>query len=343
VAGALKLGLIARCEQARGLAILSKNFYDHMPVTRTLCVRVPYPAALERPDWYENRTNIRFNPKSHTLDEAAFPPWLEGLDVVFCAETPHDWRIPDWCRRLGVKLVIQGMPEFVRHMREDSALQHPDQWWWPTSWRLDHLPPGIVMPVPMDRHPMTRSDDDRLHILHTVGKRAFADRNGTEILVQAMRMVRSEVKLTIHSIDGDIIPFQRKRNVEYVFNHNAVDNLWSMYGDQDVLILPRRYGGLSLPALEASAAGLIVAMTDCPPNDELASVLFPVHRTVSLTVASGVIPSFDANAAGLASTIDLLANLSVVERDVMRQKQARLLPTWDVYGPRYLRAFEALL
>lgn len=339
----MRIGLIARSEMARGLAIQARNFYDHMPVDSVLCVRMPRPDSPENPNWYRNRTDATYNPKQHSLDERIVKRWLEGLDVVFCVETPHDWRIPGWCREQGVRLVIQGNPEFVRHMREEgSDLGHPDQWWWPTSWRLAQLPPGIVMPVPMDVRKAKRSNDPRLHVLHVIGKRAYADRNGTEILVQAMRMVKANIKLTVCSIDGDIIPFARNRSVEIELKPQASLDLWSLYDDQDLLVIPRRYGGLSLPALEASACGLVVAMTDCSPNHELAAVTFPPHRSVPITMACGVVQSFDANGGAVAETIDWIAGLSSDELEPMRAKQRRLLPTWDVYRDRYLQAFEAL-
>lgn len=340
----MRIGLIARCEMARGLAIQARNFYEHMPVDSVLCVRMPRPDAPENPDWYRDRTDATYNPKNHTLDERIVRRWLKDLDVVFCVETPHDWRIPGWCREQGVRLVVQGNPEFVRHMREEgNALGHPDQWWWPTSWRLDHLPPGIVMPVPMDVRPRRRTNDPRLHVLHVIGKRAFADRNGTEILVQAMRMVQSKIKLTICSIDGDIIPFPRRPNVEYWLRPQASIEQWSLYADQDLLVLPRRYGGLSLPALEAAASGMVVAMTDCSPNWELATVMIPVQRQTSITMACGVVRGFDANAGGVAAIIDMMTGMSSDEFDAVRAGQLRLLPTWDEYRDRYLKAFEALL
>lgn len=341
----MKIGLIARCEIARGLAIQAKNFYDHMPVEKVLCVRMPRPDAAEQPSWYANRTDVRYDPRNHTLEDSIVLEWLDGLDVVFCVETPHDWRVPLWCKDLGVKLVVQGNPEFVRHMRDDNGvgLAHPDQWWWPTTWRLDKVPPGIVMPVPMDPHVMPRDDDMRLHVLHVIGKRAWADRNGTEVLVQSMRSVRSKVKLTVCSIDGDIIPFARSKNVEMVLRPNATADLWSMYEDQDVLVLPRRYGGLSLPALEASAAGLVVAMTDCSPNQELAAVLMPSHRSSNLMMAAGNVVAWDSRADGVARTIDTLADArGGPEFETLQDKQRGLLPTWDKYRPKYLAALENL-
>jgi glycosyltransferase involved in cell wall biosynthesis len=41
---------------------------------------------------------------------------------------------------------------------------------------------------------------------------------------------------------------------------------WSLYDDADLLVLPRRYGGLCLPVLEAFASGVGVVMTDVEPQ-----------------------------------------------------------------------------
>jgi len=249
---AIRLGLIARSEVARGIALQSRNFYDHMPVDDVLLVRMPRPDCKEAPEWYPGATHAAYDPIRHQLDEELVTDWLEGLDVVFTVETPNDWRMPLWCREMGVKLVIQGNPEFVRHGREGfEHLAHPDQWWWPTKWRTDILPTGVHMPVPMpDTVPVERDDADvPLRVLHVVGKRAYADRNGTEILVSALRRVRRKMHVTIIGLDGELPKVQAgpsNRNLTVEYHPDGFDNHWDMYRNQDVLVIPRRYGGLCL-------------------------------------------------------------------------------------------------
>lgn len=336
----LHLGLIARCEIARGIAIQSKNFYDNMPVDRVLLVRMPRPDCVEAPEWYDNVTMAPYNPVHHQLDETTVRQWLDGLDVVFTVETPNDWRMPTWCREMGVKLVIQGNPEFVRHTN-DPSIPHPDAWWWPTSWRLDQLPAGKVMPVPMPFHWAQNHASDKLRLVHVVGKRAYADRNGTDVLVQAMRYVRSDVKLTVYGIDGQLPEFRRQRNVELYLHPNGVDDRWSMYEDADVLVMPRRYGGLCLPALEAAACGLAVVMPDCSPNDELAAIRTSVLRRRPLSLACGVVPCAEPNAPALAAAIDSLADEEFLT--ATRRKQEQMAPMWADWSHRYLEEMESLL
>lgn len=60
--------------------------------------------------------------------------------------------------------------------------------------------------------------------------------------------------------------FKAPEGVDLSVRTRGVDDRWDQFRGQDVLVLPRRYGGLSLPTLEALAAGLVVVMPACPPN-----------------------------------------------------------------------------
>lgn len=343
----MKIGLIARCETSRGIAIQSKGFYDHMPVDRTLLVRMPKPDCEERPDWYANRTEVAYDAKNHQLDEVTVRGWLDGLDVVFTVETPNDWRMPTWCREAGVKLVIQGNPEFVRHGQPGFDLPHPDAWWWPTNWRYGHHPPGPVVPVPMpDDVPVRRDDTEGpLRVLHVIGKRAYADRNGTDPFISALRRTRERMHVTLYSIDGMIpkvpTPHQNRRlTIDYI--EHGVDDRWEMYRNQDVLVLPRRYGGLCLPALEATACGLAVVMPDIPPNDELAETRFTVARTLPISLACGRVQAAEPSPAAIADVLDRMAAdrkylLSAKDRQSVRDRR------WYRWSDIYLDRFEDLL
>jgi glycosyltransferase involved in cell wall biosynthesis len=338
----MRIGLIARCEIARGIAIQSHNFYTHMPVERVLLVRMPRPDCMEHPDWYKPRLEVPYDARHHQLPEHQVREWLDGLDVVFTVETPNDWRIPLWCREQGVKLVIQGNPEFYRHGRPGHEdLAHPDEWWWPTSWRTSLLPPGRLMPVPMDPRSNSWIDDGLVRILHVIGKRAWADRNGTDLLIQALPMVEHDIEMAVHTIDEGLPEFTRRPNLHYRFEVNPVYDQWSMYTGQHLLILPRRYGGLCLPALEASAMGVPVAMPNCPPNNEFATLSFPGVMRRSLNLSCGPVPEMESDATRIAATIDLVADAVINGRfPTMSADQQNLLPTWDVWAPRYLQAFE---
>lgn len=339
----MKIGLIARCEYARGIAIQSRNFYDHMPVERVLLVRKQAVDldCEERPEWYPGATHVTYDHLKHTIPEDACKEWLEGLDVVFTVETTYDWRFADWARSLGVKTVIQGNPEFFRHDQSDLYRAHPDAWWWPTPWRVDRLPTGRYVPVPMpDFEPIARTDGE-VNFLHVVGKRAYADRNGTDIVINALRAIQEPCDFTIHGFGHEI----RERDVRNTlsinspvrlhFEESGVEDRWDMYRDQSVLVLPRRYGGLCLPALEAAACGLAVSMPACSPNHVLAVDMYPARDDGYLNLACGRVPTADTGFYELGKHLTDLARSPGTVRS-LQEIQLKQAPRWSEYRQVYL-------
>lgn len=340
----MKIGLIARNEIARGIAIQSKNFYDNMPVDRVLLVR------MERPDcgvddlWYKNFVSVDYNALNHTLDEAVVRKWLRGLDVVFTVETPNDWRIPEWCRQSGVKLVIQGNPEFFRHGQPEVGNRpHPDAWWWPTSWRIDHLPAGPVMPVPMTRGSMqVDRKPGPVRIVHVMGKRAWQDRNGTDTFCDALRGTLEPMDAWIYGLDEVLPEMRAQRNQNLHLFPSGVLDRWEMYDDMDVLVLPRKFGGLCLPALEAASRGVAVMMPDVPPNRELAQLFIEVTRLRTMSLPCGHVETPAINHIELARQLDELARYP--DRVSKARQEAFLsVPTWDEWQPKYMAELEKLL
>lgn len=338
----MRIGLIARCEIARGLAIQSKNFYDHMPVERVLLVRMPRPDCAEDPGWYPGAWPIQYDAIDHTLNENLVRQFLAGLDVVFTVETVYDWRLPLWARQAGVKVVIQGNPEFYRHDQPKYAhYEHPDQWWWPTTWRTEHLPPGRVMPVPMpDVAPAVAGDalvDGPLRVLHVGGKRAWGDRNGTALFADALRATSEELHVTIHGIDEELPAIQQRPGLTVESQPAAVDDRWSMYDTQHVMVIPRRYGGLCLPALEAAACGVAVVMPDCEPNTELSQSLIYVARRSKLDLPCGTLSVAEVDHMDLGRHIDELARHRKSVAALQGQARARVA-RWGQWNDIYLRA-----
>lgn len=337
----MKIGLIARAEVARGLAIQSKNFYDHVPVERVLLVEMPKPDCELGAGWYRERHTTRapYDDRGHTLPEGLVRDWLVGLDVVLTVETPYDWRLPNWAREVGVKTVVQGNPEFYRnHLASHAHQADPDAWWWPTSWKpIPELPDGPVMPVPMDRVRRAVLPGSPLELLHVVGKRAWMDRNGTDTLLNAMRAMLRPVRLGIRSLENDLGDVPRRRRVTYDLVSKPVEDRWSMYEGRTALILPRKYGGLCLPALEAAASGLAVVMPNISPNGELASILTPIGGTRPTNLSCGTVGLAKVNPHTLAMQI---ANTTDEQWIEAQQRSWDTVPTWGEWRPRYMEEFE---
>ncbi len=341
----MKLGLIARAETSRGAAIQCKNFYDNMPIERVLRVDMPRPDGPVDKGLYPGAWPIDYNDQDHTLNENLVRQWLEGLDVVFSVETTYDWRLPRWAREMGVKTVVQGNPEFYRHDQDRHRWQeHPTQWWWPTEWRINLLPTGKHMPVPMpDRPRVNGNPSDRpLRVLHVQGKKAWMDRNGTQVFADALRVCRQRVHATMYGLLGELPYIENRDQVTYDRFPDGIADRWAMYEGQDLLVIPRRYGGLCLPALEAAACGVAVAMPAVSPNDELAQLTFQPRGFLHMDLACGALQTADTNHMDLAAFIDDMARTP----SAVIAAQARAyetVPRWSTWRQRYLDALEALL
>jgi hypothetical protein len=281
----VKLGLIARAED-RGLGNLTREFYAHMRPARTLVVR---PTGADQADltdhsneWYpDGGTTLRcgWDPGSG-LDETTAREFLDGLDVVYSAETFYDWRFCEWAREMKVRTVCHMMPEYFRPGHFTAV----DRWWTPTRWRLGHIPESVrVVPVPCPtaRFPNARFDVTHTPLtwLHPAGARARKDRNGTMQLIRAIRHLREPHHIVIAAQELVGHPDVPANVTIEVRDALTVENYWDVYDEIDAVILPRKYGGLCMPALEAMSAGCALVMTDVEPQRfEWPIVPIPVQR-----------------------------------------------------------------
>jgi glycosyltransferase involved in cell wall biosynthesis len=306
----VKLGMLARAED-RGLGIMLWEFARHMRPDRTLVVDMGelgrgFPMHLDR---YDEPTVTAFDGQRFT-DETTVKAWLAGLDVVYVAETWYDERFPDWCHDLGVRCVLHVMPEFWRwgHRHMPAVVT-----WAPTSWRLSTLPPRtqiVPVPVPLDRWPMpVVSDGGPLRVLHVAGKRAAGDRNGTTLFAAALARTSAPMRVTVSTQDDRLPRLGRDlAGLDVETRIGGVGNYWEQYADHDLLVMPRRYGGLSLPVNEAAGAGLGLVLSACRPNvHEWPCEAVKVDARGAMATPAGTIPSHAVSTPALARLLNDLA------------------------------------
>lgn len=338
----MKVGLLARGED-RGLGIQTWEFHRAIRPERTMLIDMGELARgfPMHPDRYPDAMQVNFG-DTQALPEKATREWLDGLDVVFTAETFYDWRIIGWANDQGVATVCQLNPEFYKHPHEPHT-PHPTMWWAPSPWRLKHLHEDtrlVGVPVAADRFPMVAPEPaDRLRVLHVAGHRAVADRNGTLQLLQAARLVRSPMVIRILTQDGRLprIKPHRHPRVEVIGEPGGRPNYWDLYDDADLLMLPRRYGGLCLPTQEAMACGLAVAMTDCPPNEYWPNLPLHARKRQNLNTATGLVPMWAADPRGISDKLDRMAK----NPEALAGQQAASLEwarahSWDAMLPFYM-------
>lgn len=321
--------------------MLTWEFHRHVQPERTLLID---PGALgggfgtDR-DRFPGATVVPWD--GGELPEHQVRQWLRGLDVLYTAETPYDYRLYDWCRAEGVRSVLHAMPEFWPHAR-NATLPRPDVVWLPTPWRADSIPEGRVVPVPvaLDRWDGSRRGEAVRRpptFLHVAGHRAAMDRAGTGLLLLALRRLRTPCRVVVVSQDRYVAGTSRKLHgpvVETIVG--GVGNYWDLYDLGDVLVQPRRYGGLSLPLNEAAGAGLALVVPDCEPHEVWPAARVGGSQRGSLRTAGGDLALFEASPPMLAAAMDRLirdpTEVAALQLDARRWAVDH---SWDRLLPMY--------
>jgi len=343
----VKVGLLARANQ-RGIGHQSFEAYRHYPFDRTMVVLIPdlkFPDNMKR---YPDASTIHLETRTHSLTEGKVVRWLKGLDVIFSVETLYDWKVADWARENGIATVVQGNPEFWVHRRKPE-LPNPDLWVWPTPWRpFDDMPEQWVLPVPVpDNVPRIAGDpdDDKMVVLHVAGHRALADRNGTDTFFEAIARIRRPCEIRVVGQDGQLPkPSRIPRHVNLVQIPSGVEDRWEMYRGVHLVVLPRRYGGLCLPAIEAAACGCAVMMPKVPPNDIWPIIPLDVRQGRQLQVQAGFIQTWNTTTDAIAYQIGTLEEHRF--RLLARQQEAwewAQRNTWSALEPLYHDTFAAAI
>lgn len=333
----MRLGVIARAED-RGLGIQTWETCRALNPDRVLLIdpgRTKHPQHVHRFDRWPV-TVARWD--GGRLDEPTVRGWLDGLDAVYTAETFYDQRLPNWAAAAGSAAVCHVNPEFF----SPSYLGIPEATWWvPTPWRLDHLAKGtqvMTMPVAADRFdPQPRHG--KVRILHVAGHPAMLDRNGTQTVAQAAARMSSDCELVISSQNPK---HNIQRSTRTTIRRGSTANYWDLYSDFDILVMPRRYGGLCLPAQEAMAAGLAVVMTDIEPNGHWPGPRVPAAVTGTAHTPGGTLDVHEADPVALADTLDRLVN----NRDELDHHKAMSRAwardnSWDALAPRWRQELSA--
>ena len=203
------------------------------------------------------------------------------------------------------------------------------------------------MPVADDRFAFRAPERvDRLRVLHVAGHAAAADRNGTVLFLEALRRMEPPTHVRIITQDERMRPMRARLGVSVEVVTNGVPDYWRLYDDADLLVMPRRYGGLSLVVQEAMAAGLGVVMSDTEPQRST----WPVRTVRSSTGAprlytpGGRLPLTNARPDAIADVVNAYAR----DPEAVAELQAGSLAwaeahRWSVLAPLYRDEFKAVL
>jgi glycosyltransferase involved in cell wall biosynthesis len=322
------------------------EFCRHFPDTEKLIIDFfDQFGRTKDKDIYKSHPGNIAGPKAKIIKgvptEDQIKRFLSGIDVLFTIETPYNSQTYHFARQMGVKTVLRLNYEWL----DDRELEfgHPDLFIAPSLYHFDDIPgPKEYLPFPIatDRLP-GRIHKTAKHFIHIAGNcKASYDRNGTTALIKALRFIKSDIKITIKSQVNFENEITDKR---FILDPKSVDNYWENYPDDaDVLILPRRYAGQSLPINEAMAKGMAIISTDMDPqNDFLHQAgLIPIKFEKSVKIKQHIdVAAIDPQ--DLARTIDRVAGMDIepLSRQSLMVADAW---SWDNLKDKYQNIFEKL-
>ena len=351
----MRWGLIARADES-GLGTQTWEAYRHLHPDRTLVIDVS--SMADDRDHCNKRTDLSRYPDA-LVHRGPIPTpeiieeFLEGLDLVFTAETFYTYDLLNRANHRGIKTILQYNYEFLDYLR-DPHLPKPTLLAAPSLWNYFHVhfTNKIHLPVPIATDRFTPDPDPPnlpRTFLHPVGRPATHDRNGTGDLIAALPYIRSPMTIRFACQRSDTVPALLEGvtvpdNIKIDIVGPA-ENYWDNYAGVDAVILPRRYGGLCLPAQEAVGAHLPVLMPNIDPNHRW----MPPEWLYPATVSGG----FEARAhiqvyrtapTELARSIDRFSTDPVLYARA-RTQAAQLAESlsWDALAPRYRHIFDKVV
>lgn len=341
------LGAIVRGDLGSGLQSQTYNLTRMLKPSRLLYVdSTSFNGAAQHPEMYEGFTVQKTQGWPTNLESARF---MRGLTHLITAETIYNPKMYELARLRETKVFTQLNWEFLDHLVNPN-MPKPYMWLMPSYWFLDemqrrfsntvYLPPPIIMSDFKDARDRNLVKQGRRTFVHIMGKVASHDRNGTFDLIDALKYSTADFKLIIRSQYPVHEYMEITNDLRVQFDIGNVREKSDMYAGFDMMIMPRRYGGLCLPMNEALCSGLPVIMPDISPNNKVLPQEWLVHaeRTHDF-MARTKIDVHKSDIISLGKKIDYFAQM---DDDLLLEHKTRALDigivnySSDVLKPKYI-------
>lgn len=312
------VGSIIRADNS-GLGTLAREFYDNGIINKVII----YPNNVY------HSFNERFKNSKIGLTDENIKWLLKDLDILFCFETPFKWQIVAEAKKRGIKTILMPMHE---GLQENLPIKF-DLYVCPSEleMRLD-IEPKIFLPVPVNTKRIKWKLREKAKVfIHNSGHGGIAGRNGTWELLEAMKYVKSDIKLIIRSQFHEFKSDDKRIECKY---ENKKD-YWDLWDEGDVFIFPEKFNGLSLPVQEAYASGMCVITTDKEAFSFLPKQpLLKPEKFIKMMIARQIDCAVH-NAKDIAKKIDEIANTDITEYSLAGKKWAEQ-NNWDKLKSKYL-------
>lgn len=312
----MKLGIVAFANES-GLGYQTRRLCDMLKPDRVLLVNSTQFSKNKQlhTEWYDAYTGILCKGIPTNQEVIRF---TQGLTHILLCENPINFYLLSLCKQRGIHLYIQTNYEFCDHLKQKLPL--PAQFIMPSYWMVEEMKKRfgsqlvtyVPPPIQPDEFALVREENmfrrGKRRFIHIVGTLAVHDRNGTLDLLEALGHTTTDFDLVVYS-QHQLPEGYRVAGVEYRIG--SVASPAELYRDADALILPRRYGGLSLTTNEALMSGLPVIMSDISPNNQLLPHNWVVQAAkIGSFTARTEIDIYKTNSQRLAATLDTLATLT---------------------------------
>lgn len=310
----------------QGLGILAKSFYDARVLTDVHVLLHRHRA--NHLDWYPGSKSSPIG----SPDLASIRRLCLSVDVMLFFETPFVWSLIDHCRQHKVRTVLMPMYECMPKVLP----YQPDRFICPSLLDLRYYPDrsrSTFIPVPVSV-PWRQRHRARVFV-HNAGHGGLLNRNGTGQILDAMKLVKSPLKLILRS--------QRRLQwgvddprIDYRVGNLPYDQLWN---EGDVFVFPEKFNGLSLPMQEARASGMVVMATHRYPNTEWlpSEWLIPTSGSIRSAISPRCLEFDEAvvSPEAIASRMDEIYDQDIAHYSMLGRAWARTM-SWEHLKSKYL-------
>lgn len=341
----MRTTIIVRADHT-GLGIQSRNWTRLLQPDKVIIINsTPFNGNQQYPEWYDGIPSVTVD---GFIQTGHFSQILSDTNLLLTFEIPYNYNLFTEARAFGVKTILQNNWEFTDYLRQ-PAITPPDILLAHSYWHLDeqkmrwpqiteYCPTPLFMEDFAGIYEQNTNKTGKIRFIHSAGRGTYEDRNGTNDLLEAVKQIPPEVdfELVIHTQTTNIPPVSDSR---VVLDYSYIADEKEICRGYDAMILPRRYGGASLPMNEALAAGLPVIMTDIDPNNKIlpAYWLVPAYKKTEF-MARTMIDVYASDITVLAARIaqfavmdkKLLSGYKVTAREIAAKEFSRevVLEKW---------------
>lgn len=331
----LRIGIISRVDNG-GLANMTYDWWKNVhEITKSLTIlsESPYQDITRFPE----QIICQNYPTLEEIDK-----FLKDLDVVIAFETPYNWNVFSKAKEKGIKTILVPMYEWT----EEKPPIEPDLYLCPSLMERDiykfYPTKSEYFQNPVDRKLFKfKQRETAKTFIFNNGHGGVYGRNGLTALLQAIKLVKSDVKFIIHSQIS--IPGIDDPRVEVRLGD--VRNRSDLFKEGDVMIFPRMFGALSLPTWEALSCGIPVLSTDIYPfNAMLPKEWFFKPEGFKKTKSNETNRIIDAaivNPQTIADKIDEWANKDITEESKKANEIAEQF-SWENNKEKALNIIQGL-